>query len=409
MPRQEGSTASLEELNSQADAILGPEDKNKDKGGAHKSPSFKSQFEELKKASPEAVKDIASLAERISKGRRRLEKEVKENDKTPAHNEIMNIQENSVQQDRLDLDYLLIERAFVANGRVAPAAGIEFPVLKLDHLEEHSPNFCEHESDNPTATWNVIRSQKEKPYIFYTQVRTPVREVRDFWQDKGKTKETGEVLVTISMNNGDTPETNTVVTMLVKHEGGRLLWGNGQSGLYRTQSEKEYRDAQEKGERSVANDLMVQGRVTVAQYNARFYKEEHKTFEKYQEEKDRKLTEAPPVSNIHAGEIMERREKTAEERRELLKRLNGEYVTRLQQLQELEAAILKRAEASIEAIEARNAQILQSDEFKALVNLLLVTSKDNLISDAVKHMEQSLVKKFGVSTGYLEKLLGGGK
>ena len=373
--------------------------------GTRREPeSFEDQYKRLKKEHPDAVKgEVETAAKAVLRGSEKLESDIKRKNKVPPHKEIENTHGESTLNDKLELDYALIRRAFEANGGAEAVEGSKFPVLKLAHLQERSSEALGvlREFDDPE--WKHIKAVRGKPYIFYTQVRTPVREARDFWQDKGKSKETGEVLVTISMNNGATPETNTVVTMLVRHEGGRLLWGDNQAGLLRTQSEKDYKTALAKPEDDcTANDLLVRGIVTVDKYKARFAKENHKSLENYWVEHNRKLTETPSVSDIHAEEKLERRQVVAEGRQELLKRLNGEYVTKLHEQQGLEAKILRQARANVEAIETRNAQILQNELFSLLEGLL---SDAVANAKAIEGIKRVIISQHGVTLAYLDALI----
>lgn len=372
--------------------------------GTRESESFEAQYKKLKHDHPDAVKgEVEVAAKEILKGSKKFEREMKLKNKIPSHSEIENTHGESTLNDKLEIDYALIRRAFEANRGAEAVEGSKFPVLKLAHLQERSSEALGIQREFADPEWDRIRAARGKPYIFYTPVREPVRRMRDLWKDKGITKETGEVLVTMSMNNGATLETNTVVTMLVRHKGGRLLWGDNQAGLIRTQSEADYHKAITKPEDDcTANDLMVRGIVTIDKCKAMFDKQSGKSLEKYWVEHDRKLTETPSKSDIHADEELERRQVVAEGRQELLKRLNGEYVTKLHEQQQLEAKILRQARANIAVIEARNAEIIQNELFGLLKDLL---TDEVANAAAIERIKRSIVRQHGVAMEYLEKLL----
>ena len=388
MPISEGE--SIEGLIDQIDTIAGSNDETSGGEGTQKHQSLKKYVVQLKPEQREGVEGLTTAVKRLSKAEKKLKKEADEKEKMPSHNEIAEIYENSILKDRLKLDLALIRRAFEANGKAKPGSASGFPELRLDHIDELVPQTIGDES------WDEIRRAEGAPRIFFTSI----------YEEKGflkkKPENTGQVLVVMSMNNGNTPDENTVVTMLVKHDGGKLLWGDNNLGLYRVQSESDYRHECEILS-PTADSLLARGEITVEKYKARFVKEgEHKTLDKYWIDKDAELTKLPPSEDAHRGEKLEGRRLTETKRKEMLEGLSGEYTKRLQELRRVEAQIIELTKSRVAEIEARNRRLMESEDFENLIFLLNSNVKDKKAIAVIKGM---MIRQHGVDLGYLNALI----
>lgn len=355
------------------------------------------QAKELRKEYADLTKDAKGIEED-------LQKKAKKERVVLSHEKILEVHSNLDTAARLQINYEFIQRAFesqknhVATDR-AVTAGTDgkkhygFSELKIQGSEIASvrgssndlskPSLAEVMSD-PDA-WKGVAGKRggNEPRIIvkpiYKEPNVDYINPKYWFGPKNAQPElTNEVEVICIMNNGKDENSNTVVTMVVKHNQGVLEWGDGKPGIYTFQSEAQFKEKVLNTANNSVEDRLARGELTIDEYHRQFKKEHAgKDIYKVQNEHDAKTNKAPDANDLFAQDKITERNDRIKSKDEIIGALHGEYSKQLQELQVFENKILTDALEKLEALNKKNEQIVRSENFKALLSFYKKWKKGN--------------------------------
>lgn len=165
---------------------------------------------------------------------------------------------------------------------------------------------------------------------------------------------TDEVLVVTNMNNGDTPETRTVVVTLCKQKSGKLdIEGRAVICIL---SEAEYLERVRSS--ATAEQGMLAGKYTMDGYDKQFMRETGQTPDEYWQQWDNSRSNDPDSwkSNKYSGELMDR--------------VSGAYTEALKRAKELADKIVEETERRLEEQKTRNDGYMKDPMFVLLLTAI---------------------------------------
>jgi ElaB/YqjD/DUF883 family membrane-anchored ribosome-binding protein len=307
----------------------------------------------------------------------------------------MKAHENSTHEEKLLLDYKLVTKAFETKGN-AKKLGDGSVELVLDHLTEMDPHDY---VQNREFAKNIVVGE---PNIFYK----PLKEKGWFGQEK----DTNEVEVVIVMNNSKRTSENTVVTMVVEHKGGKLIWGDKNDGLYNVKSLDTFVDEVTNASKysATAEEKLSGGELTIEAYHKLFAKQDTKgrSIDKFWADHDSKIKEAQIFSDNdpHAGEKAEEIKNIGKQKSEVLAKLGEDYTEQLEKLHSHQERILGEMKKAINEIKTRNEMIIKDTLFAHIKLLQREDPRKNKKTIAV--LKRELADKHKVDTITLESLIG---
>lgn len=207
----------------------------------------------------------ASSLDLLKENQETIEKKVE----TPINDEIIKIYSVGTLDERLSLDYSLLEQGM--GGKTAPLA-------KFKQLEESDKEI----------EWD---SNSKKPELVWKQIQVDKRTALEkLFKRPARMENTDEVVVYVNMHNGDKPENNTVLvtTTSFKKDGVlelQSIKSNHNSIFTITNQEDVDKAYQSDNNLNEAHTAFVKG-VPAEQYRQMYRKENHVTLEEYWKKKD---------------------------------------------------------------------------------------------------------------------------
>ncbi|RJR27151.1 hypothetical protein C4561_03255 [candidate division WWE3 bacterium] len=342
-----------------------------------------------------------------------IEQKLLESEEIPQHDRIFSVYEHGKKETRSTTEESLLRKSFEQSNRdKANEPEGEAAMRKELHL-----GFAKVLAEGQEIDFDAVRNENG-PQIFIRQVmeyddkRNWLEKQRDNYltwkaQRKGQTykpdpaklvaKPTGEVSVTIVMNNGKTEDDNTVLSGVFKYENNRInLNARSEMELMtekdfkgyqeRRNVREQYRSEKDKGPlktrtRRVSayadNSLqakLARGEMTLDSYQTEFTNnngvtpQEH--WERWDQMLDRDLRAAE--SDRYKGELMER--------------LTTQYNEQLQQAQERRSQIMAEVALKAKETRTRNEAIMNNPDFMWLVEKITAGGDPKEIARIRKHV-----------------------
>lgn len=383
-----------------------PKVKEKDNSVNAQMKEFKKETEaidkrnKIDKTTPGVVgeyvyEDLQEKMAKVRKAERNL-REAAENQNLPVHSELVEVYDNATNADKLKITYELVRKAFEQAGTLSKdptktEANTRYPTEKgfeeitLRGIEDRDPTKFKPED------WKKL--EKGGPHVFFHEIPPQHKKYGEFdprgWFQGGEPKQTGEVVVYIVEDNAKDPKERTVVTMAVKHQGGKLLWGdNHPAGLYNIRSEAEFQKSVGRAKRGkgTVEDNLCAGNVTIDNYKFDFRQENENglSYDNYIKQRDLELTAEPSDKDPNKLSILERRRLLREDREALMGDLSNEYTERLQWLRQGVSELIEQANNEMEELLMKQKEILNSTVAKRILTGSVRKSDKVYVNDLVR-------------------------
>jgi hypothetical protein len=388
------------DLQREVNAIIGGNTANESAGQESKL-SFKKQVNEAKSKLDKTDEVDAEFDGKV-KALSRLERVLKRSEGSEtkisaiSHERIMEAHKTGTSQEKMWVDLNLMAKVFIEKGNAGPIGNNGLETLTLDNLWDLG------DKDASRIDWAKIRNDPEfahKPQIYYKPIRKPGA--------LGKVQ-TDDVQIIMILNNGDTPEENTVVTAQVKHKGGKLMWGLENPGLYNVRSEKEFRDIVSKPGRPTVEQKLCKGDLTIDEYRRDYPKQDRwgRRLDVAWKDHDARITAQAHQNDTHAGERATEKEARDARRRALIEELNDSYSEKLELLEAAQTKIIQNINKRVEAIQNRREAVIKNVFFAHIKKLSAVTPVTPETTAAIETMIKTIAKDSGSTEAEIKNLAG---
>ncbi len=338
------------------------------KGPEYSSMSYEDLSQKIESSTD--VKELKSIS-----------KEAQRRDESPlSHKEIMDTYKGGSEALRGEVALSLFERALESRG--------------IDTLDQSDGRIPEN------GLSKFPPGKEGQPQVFFKQIETDELSWHEKLLNKIRHKEaekrvSDEVLVVVRLNNGKTPEDNTVICAIMKQKGGHpdlsetaYMWVMDEK-KYKQEMRQQGPEDQDGNKAYTANSRAFRGELTSRQYLEAFKEENGQSYDKYKKERDAKLENDPDhwTSERVKGET--------------LHKLNEQYGELLQKAQERMDAIVKETEEKRKAADERRAKLAKDKVFSSLMRQVERGYNDQTIYESL--CQQILASNEGVTQADLDQ------